>query len=245
MMSKADILNTSFVNGLTTHDIPNNSDGYVAALGIVGGIDTSLFSPGQPLYVSDVTAGELTNVRPAIASSVGVVGAVDAVDGTILSNPTGPINIIAIAQAILSTAAPVEQDVTTTPTPLAAYVNAASPEVNTSVTFTAVGSHYRAQISPATAGDSAFYSVSFSVSVTSPTNVLLIFEVYVSGLPTGILCAVDMTNASIDAGSSSFTAITGEVIDNTEDLEIYVSGDGTDTVEFESLTFSVTKIGNA
>jgi len=50
--------------GLATHDIENNTDGYVTVFGEVLDMDTQDFEVGDHLYV-DTTDGQLTNVSPA------------------------------------------------------------------------------------------------------------------------------------------------------------------------------------
>lgn len=46
--------------GLSTHNITNNTVGYVTVQGLVNGINTSAFDEGAKLYVSSTTPGELT-----------------------------------------------------------------------------------------------------------------------------------------------------------------------------------------
>lgn len=59
--------------GLTTHDIENNTNGYVALVGTVSDINTSAFSEGDFLYVSSTVAGDLVNVAPDFPVLVGQV----------------------------------------------------------------------------------------------------------------------------------------------------------------------------
>jgi hypothetical protein len=49
--------------GVATHDIENNSFGYVTTFGLVRGIDTNAFTEGDELFVS-IVDGELTNTSP-------------------------------------------------------------------------------------------------------------------------------------------------------------------------------------
>lgn len=77
----ADASATSLFVGLATHDIENNSNGYITTYGIVRGLDTDgspyseSWSDGDQIYIS-TTAGELTNVRPSSAFVV-CIGHVD------------------------------------------------------------------------------------------------------------------------------------------------------------------------
>lgn len=61
--------------GVSNENISNNADGEVIEHGKVEGIDTSLWSEGDVLYVSE-TAGGLTNVKPTGSALVQEVGEV-------------------------------------------------------------------------------------------------------------------------------------------------------------------------
>ena len=74
--------------GIATHDIENNSFGYITTFGLVRGINTTAFTEGDELFVS-VTDGELTNtspIAPNYKTSVGHV-VVAGVNGSILVTP--------------------------------------------------------------------------------------------------------------------------------------------------------------
>ena len=69
--------------------------------------------------------------------------------------------------------------------------------------------------------------------------------IYVNGVASGVLGVADLSNNNIDAGSTAFTAITQSVVDDTEDIEIYVYSDGgTPTLTVASCVFSAKRIGN-
>lgn len=245
ILSKADLFITAFSNGMATHDILDGEEGFVADYGIIEGLDTSSFTSGMPAYVSDATAGELAAQRPAISSPVGIVLVSDAVNGSILCNPVGVLNIAALTQATLSaTSPPITQVVTTTPEPLVGFSNTPGPEIRMITTFTQDGTHYRAQISPATSGDAGFFNASFSIAVESTSNIILSIEIYINGSPSGVLGVVDMRNSNTDGGSASVAAITTEIIDETEDVELYVYvNSGTSTITYGSLVYGMNKIG--
>jgi len=67
--------------GVATHDIDNNSDGFVTILGTVRDIDTSSFSAGDEVYLSASAAGELTSVEPNLSVRIGVVTVSNASSG--------------------------------------------------------------------------------------------------------------------------------------------------------------------
>lgn len=56
--------NTAETIGVCSESITNNQQGYVLTKGLLRGIDTNAFNEGDVLYVSSVTPGALTNVRP-------------------------------------------------------------------------------------------------------------------------------------------------------------------------------------
>lgn len=50
--------------GIATQDIANGAEGYVTSFGFIRGIDTSSFTAGAPIYLSQ-TAGQFTATRPS------------------------------------------------------------------------------------------------------------------------------------------------------------------------------------
>lgn len=83
--------NVRKILGVVTADIGINAEGYVTVFGIVKGFNTSGFTEGDTLYVSD-TAGSLTNVAPVGASTPAIIGQAlnSTVSGTILVRPQAP-----------------------------------------------------------------------------------------------------------------------------------------------------------
>jgi hypothetical protein len=59
--------------GVTTQDIANNDIGYTTMVGLVRGIDTRGFTPGQPLWIG-TEPGTLTNVRPDAPNTAVTLG---------------------------------------------------------------------------------------------------------------------------------------------------------------------------
>ena len=76
----------SQIVGLATHDIENNSFGYVTTYGIVRDVNTAAFSAGDELFLDASTSGNLTNVSPTIPNHKVTVGHVirSHVNGSIL-----------------------------------------------------------------------------------------------------------------------------------------------------------------
>jgi hypothetical protein len=77
---------SSMVIGVVTHDIENNSNGYVTTFGLVRSLNTAAFSGGDIIYLSDTVAGSITTTKPDSKTEfvvrIGVVGAIDAANGT-------------------------------------------------------------------------------------------------------------------------------------------------------------------
>ena len=82
--------NSSNVIGLATHNIENNSFGYITTFGLVNDIDTSDFTEGSELYLSPILSGGLTGVAPVAPfyqTPIGVCVRSHPSVGTILVQP--------------------------------------------------------------------------------------------------------------------------------------------------------------
>jgi len=241
LMAQSDTVSNANSIGVATHDIEVGTTGYATAWGTVGDVDTSSFTPGDTLFISETVAGELTNTEQGILKPVAQVLVSDASVGVILVSQKPIINITAIGQ--MTGGFSESQSISTTPAPLAVYTGTPF-EKNVTVNLTGADP-FEAEMLPASIGATGFYDVSFSVAMGSVTNALFFFELYVNSLGTGIVGVVDLSNNNTDAGSTSFAAITPVVIDNTIDLEIYIYSDsGTPTAVVESCVFNIKRIGN-
>lgn len=84
----------TYVMGVTTHDVPDGTDGYVTEFGLVRSIDTrggaENWQDGDILYVSGTTAGALTKVAPTAPIPKIMIAAVTnaAANGNIFVRPT-------------------------------------------------------------------------------------------------------------------------------------------------------------
>jgi hypothetical protein len=79
---------------IATHDIDPGSVGIATRWGRVRGVDTAGFSPGDGLFLSATTAGEMTNVQPEFPAyniSMGGVLQADAYDGEFFVSVTRDI----------------------------------------------------------------------------------------------------------------------------------------------------------
>ena len=80
--------------GMATHDIENGTDGFVTTFGLVNGVNTSAFTAGDVLWVSQ-SAGQVTKVPPAPPfdkTFVGIVTRVNPSNGSIFMTPLAPIH---------------------------------------------------------------------------------------------------------------------------------------------------------
>ncbi len=64
MRAQANSYLTSDVFGITAESITNNQTGRVILQGTLTGVNTSAFSDGDKLYLSETTPGDLTNIEP-------------------------------------------------------------------------------------------------------------------------------------------------------------------------------------
>lgn len=76
--------------GIATEAIPNGEDGFITVFGAVRGVNTSSYSDGDILYVSETTPGGLTNVAPTGTNQVIPIAVVlkSGVNGVIFVRPT-------------------------------------------------------------------------------------------------------------------------------------------------------------
>ena len=84
-LAKADSLSTSAVIGLTNGAIANGAIGYVTSHGVITGVNTSMLTVGQVLYLSPYSAGQLMNTVPptGYAVQVGTVTYSNSSNGSI------------------------------------------------------------------------------------------------------------------------------------------------------------------
>ena len=118
---------TARLIGITTTDIADSAEGYASVQGIIRGVDTSAFSAGDLLYLSDVTPGAFTSAAPSSSGSYVIKAArvlVSGVSGTLLASiglawsDTATFNNVRIDQLAVATALSIP--VSTTPTQIEA-----------------------------------------------------------------------------------------------------------------------------
>lgn len=98
--------------GLATEEILNNQSGYITTFGLVGDLDTSAFSEGDILYLSNTTSGSYSNTKPPapyFQARVGVVKVSNNGAGVIISRPKEPTFLTDISQISSSGVIPNEK----------------------------------------------------------------------------------------------------------------------------------------
>lgn len=84
-LAKADIIATSNAIGFTTNTMADDAEGFVTALGFLNDLDTSAFSAGDELFLSNTVAGSITAIKPLIPIPVGFATKINASTGQILT----------------------------------------------------------------------------------------------------------------------------------------------------------------
>ena len=97
-LAQANTVVTSRMIGVATMDIANGAFGFITTRGKLRGIDTSSYSTGDPLYLSESVAGGLTDTVPTTGYVVKV--------GTVISSnaTTGSIHVFPTVQGALGPA---------------------------------------------------------------------------------------------------------------------------------------------
>jgi hypothetical protein len=87
--------------GVATEQISDNKFGYITTFGAVRDLDTSAFNEGDILYLSNITSGSYTNIRPPapfFEARVGTVQVANPTEGIVLVRPQEPIFLTDISQ---------------------------------------------------------------------------------------------------------------------------------------------------
>ena len=141
--AKADDIITSHVAGLASETIPDGTFGYITIHGELESMPTSTFVAGDELFLSDITAGGATTIKPMSPNfvvSMGHVGVSDAVDGTFIANIKTPsttrdIAWFPIPTATFSTANAQTANVTETLKALTGTLGTANAEIVNITTY--------------------------------------------------------------------------------------------------------------
>jgi len=85
-LAQADDEATSDVLGFTTNTIADDAEGFVTVIGFLNDLDTSSFTAGDTLFLSDSVAGAFTATKPTIVVPVGMVSIVNATTGQVFAS---------------------------------------------------------------------------------------------------------------------------------------------------------------
>ena len=111
-LALADTFINATVLGIATHDIPDGESGILSIFGIVRGIDTSAFTVGVPLFLSDTVPGDFTETAPVIRTQLGETVVQDATTGqlfvNIVSNTPLPRTLGSLLDATAPTSMPAD-----------------------------------------------------------------------------------------------------------------------------------------
>jgi hypothetical protein len=80
----SDLLRTDTI-GVTSTSIPDGTFGYIINYGLLSGLNTNGFTPGQEVWLSDTTAGKITPTRGIYSVKVGYALTIDTISGSILT----------------------------------------------------------------------------------------------------------------------------------------------------------------
>jgi hypothetical protein len=94
-LARSDSSSTMPAFGFVTANISAEAEGYITTSGLIKGISTNAFSLGDTVYVSDSTAGSVSNSAPtgtSLIQNIGKVVRVDASNGEIMVGGSGRTN---------------------------------------------------------------------------------------------------------------------------------------------------------
>jgi hypothetical protein len=66
--------NSETTIGIATEDIADNAQGFITSQGLVHDVNTNSFNEGDVLYLSPITAGGITNIKPVAPQHMVIVG---------------------------------------------------------------------------------------------------------------------------------------------------------------------------
>lgn len=215
-LAKADASSTVLSAGLATESIANNAIGYVTCIGLVRGIDTSAFTAGATVYVSETTAGSLTSTAPTSPNyrfRVGIVTVSNASTGSIHVTPsTGSLGNGTANQILGINSGGTSQEYKST-TGSGNVVLATSPTIVTPTIASFANSTHNhtnaaggGQLTTAALSDVTTTWTNFTPTVTSGFSVGPTTN-YAKYKRVGDICfiAVDITGTSSDATTFSIT----------------------------------------
>ena len=230
-LALADTVVNATILGVATHNIPDGEEGFLTTQGKVSDIDTSAFPAGQPMYLSDVTAGGLTATAPDIISQVGGI-----LNSAILGSLMVNIRSVIAFPALLG----ILQDAPDTYTLSATYQDIDNYQVSDSVGMTVneLTGHL-------TAPNAGWYRVSINltatVSAASPGGDSILFRLWNETQSVSSSSTTLTINSTNLTGSRSATGLFQATA--LDDLVLQVaSNDSTENLDFDSIAFDIESV---
>ena len=84
-LAKADVVATADPIGFATNTMLDDAEGFVTTMGFLNDLDTSSFTEGNAIFLSDATAGDFTATKPTLVVTLGFVTKSDASTGQIFT----------------------------------------------------------------------------------------------------------------------------------------------------------------
>jgi len=227
----ADTVTNATILGVATHNILNNSEGFLTTQGKVSDINTSSFPAGQPMYLSDISPGDLTTIAPDIITQVGGILNSDVL-GSLMVN----IRSIIAFPALLG----ILQDALDTYILSAIYQDIDNYQVSDSVglTVNALTGHL---VAPNIGWYRVSVNLTATVSAASPGGDAILFRLWnaTQGISSSSTTLI-ITSANL-TGSRSATGLFQANAGDDLVLQI-ASNDSTASLDFDSIAFDIESV---
>ena len=250
-LARADSATTSRVIGIATHDIGNNEFGYVTSTGEIKGLATNAYNDGDSLFLSAVTAGEMTTTAPLAPNRVIQVATVlhaHPTQGKLYCHPetdsipsTGIVDSTATGRSLITAT-----DMAAANAVLGEIRSSAPSDVNSTTQNTWVETGASVPLTTGTWRVMAFYHGSNATS--SATNVRLsctanwtdtnarrIATLTGSAISAGLTYATGGTSSAANFGTAGL--ITGEIV-----AIVKMTGSGTLSMQFTNTAATGTAV---
>lgn len=250
-LARADSATTSRVIGIATHDIGDNEFGYVTSTGEIKGLATNAYNDGDLLFLSAVTAGEMTTTAPLAPNRVIQVATVlhaHPTQGKLYCHPetdsipsTGIVDSTATGRSLITAT-----DMAAANAVLGEIRSSAPSDVNSTTQNTWVETGASVPLTTGTWRVMAFYHGSNATS--SATNVRLsctanwtdtnarrIATLTGSAISAGLTYATGGTSSAANFGTAGL--ITGEIV-----AIVKMTGSGTLSMQFTNTAATGTAV---
>lgn len=232
VLSIADTFNNSRVLGIVTHDILDGEEGFITSIGTVNGIDTSMYTEGMIIFVSDKFPGDFTHNPPDIASVVGAILVSDNQNGRIAVSITNTLNLPSTL-AFMSGQDNSLYNLNSTVQVIKDYTNKGSLVLTPDKTLGSINTKFP-----------GFYEIGFVMSGESSEDKAVInWEFYNTTTQTTIFAYSHSFNKGLDNNkiSTSFSILT-EVLGSGESISVRASASKPLELLFSDISFSIKSV---